>query len=71
MSRRPRTSTIVLTALFLAVFALYIWVRPPTHSTGSAAPAGNSHPAPSHTRSPSPSPTPTEARRVAPRASVG
>ena len=26
--RRPRTSTLVLTGLFLAVFALYLWVRP-------------------------------------------
>ena len=42
MSRRPRTSTIVLTALFLAVFALYILVRPPTHSTTSRGGAGHS-----------------------------
>jgi len=35
--RRPRTSTLVLTGLFLAVFALYLLVRPDTTDTGSAA----------------------------------
>ena len=36
--RRPRTSTLVLTGLFLAVFALYLWVRPNTEATGAPAP---------------------------------
>jgi len=38
---RPRTSTLVLSLLFLGVLALYIWVRPTTpETTGSSGPAG-------------------------------
>jgi hypothetical protein len=71
MTGRPRTSTLVISGLFLAVLALYILVRP----VPTAAPAGSSqyvgHPAPSAstssptraspspTRSPSPSHTPS------------
>ena len=36
MSRRPRTSTIVISALFLAVLALYILVRPVPAPAGAA-----------------------------------
>lgn len=66
--RRPRTSTLVLIALFVGVFALYILVRPvpapaanveqvtPTHSQQSDVP--NKTYSPSPTRSPSHSPSP-------------
>jgi hypothetical protein len=49
--RRPRTSTIVLTGLFLAVLALYILVRPVPPAAGeagsAASPASPPSPAPS------------------------
>ena len=35
--RRPRTSTLVLIGLFLAVFALWLYVRPAPVDTASAA----------------------------------
>lgn len=66
---RPRTSTVVLTVLFLGVLALWITVRPvPPASTGTAESGtsdtsgnsgtpGRSHP--SATYSPTPSKTPT------------
>ena len=38
-SMRPRTSTIVLAGLFLAVLALYILVRPAPAPAGAAQPA--------------------------------
>lgn len=38
---RPRTSTIVLIGLFLAVFALWIVVRPATATTTPTTPTGN------------------------------
>jgi cytoskeletal protein RodZ len=66
--RRPRTSTLVLSGLFLAVLALWLWVRPPVADTASASPATTpavTHP-PTHTASPTPthrrtdhSPTPS------------
>jgi cytoskeletal protein RodZ len=73
MSKRPRTSTIVLAVLFLGVFALYILVRPvsvqeagqsagtptsPTSPTPSASSPARS-PSPSHSPRPSRSPTPS------------
>jgi len=50
MTGRPRTSTLVLIGLFLAVLALYVLVRP------VSAPAGTVQPAVSPA-SPTPSPT--------------
>src|SRR5262249_30809123 len=55
---RPRTSTVVLSALFVAVFALYLLVRPPTPSTETSAPGTDSQSTPSDTASPSPTQTP-------------
>lgn len=63
---RPRTSTIVLTVMFLAVFALWVIVRPPDPAT--ASPAGQNSPGssgqmptsvPTYSPSPTHSPTPT------------
>jgi cytoskeletal protein RodZ len=73
MSKRPRTSTIVLAVLFLGVFALYILVRPvsvpaaaqptgtPTSvpSLTTSAPSPSRSPSPSHSPRPSRSPTPS------------
>jgi cytoskeletal protein RodZ len=58
--RRPRTSTLVLTGLFLAVFALYLLVRPDTTDTGSAA--SDTSPTATHSPTQTPSPTPTPRR---------
>src|SRR5215468_7879881 len=58
--RRPRTSTLVLTGLFLAVFALYLLVRPNTTDTGSAA--SDTSPTATHSPTQTPSPTPTPRR---------
>ena len=67
MSGRPRTSTLLLAGLFLAMLALYILVRPVPAPAGSPEPAASavSTPSParsaaSPTRSPSPSHTPHE-----------
>ena len=59
LRRRLRTSTIVLTGLFLAVFALWLQVRPPSQSA-DAGPVQPGAPAATHapTRASSPSPTP-------------
>jgi hypothetical protein len=73
MSKRPRTSTIVLAVVFLGVFALYILVRPPSvqlaaqpggtqTSVASPTPSASSparSPSPSHSPRPSRSPTPS------------
>jgi cytoskeletal protein RodZ len=56
--RRPRTSTLVLTGLFLAIFALYLWVSPDTTDTASAGPASSPTATHSPTQTPSPTPTP-------------
>ena len=63
MTRRPRTSTLVLIGLFLGVLALYICVRPVDESTaqptGNTAPAAT-NPVPAYTPSPTPTrPTPS------------
>ena len=58
--RRPRTSTLVLTGLFLAVFALYLLVRPDTAVTGAAA--SDTSPTATHSPTQTPSPTPTPRR---------
>src|SRR6266496_2337491 len=55
---RPRHSTLVLSGLFLAVLALYLWVRPVPVSTAPASQAPTPTPQPSVTRSSSPSPVP-------------
>ena len=55
--RRPRTSTLVLTGLFIVVFALYLYVREP-QATGSPASA----PSPTATQEPTHTPTPACAR---------
>jgi hypothetical protein len=57
MSGRPRTSTLVLTGLFLAVLALYFWVRPVPVATSPARPALQPASVPSATLSPRPSRT--------------
>jgi cytoskeletal protein RodZ len=73
MSKRPRTSTIVLAVVFLGVLALYILVRPvpvtaadqPTGTQTSVprpTPSASSpvrSPSPSHSPRPSRSPTPS------------
>jgi hypothetical protein len=44
---RARTSTVVLTILFLAVGTLYLYVRPPVTGVGTVQqPAGSTQPAP-------------------------
>jgi hypothetical protein len=49
---RARTSTVVLTVLFVAVFVLYLYIRPETPGT---VPAGTtSNPAPVSTTAPAP-----------------
>jgi hypothetical protein len=79
---RPRTSTVVLIGLFLAVFALWIVVRPATATTttptgnvqsttgnpagGSPAPTPAGTLAPSHLPSPSPSQTQTPTATTTP-----
>ena len=73
MSKRPRTSTIVLAVVFLGVLALYILVRPvpvtaadqptgtqtsvPRPTPSASSPARS--PSPSHSPRPSRSPTPS------------
>ena len=59
--RRPRTSTLVLTGLFLAVLALYLWVRPNPVDTQTAGPgtASTTTHEPTHTPSPTPTHRPT------------
>jgi hypothetical protein len=84
MSKRPRTSTIVLTVLFLGVLALYFLVRPtpvpaaqttgtPAYvpSTTPSAPTPASSPSPSRSvsRSPRPRRSPTPSRSAIPSAS--
>jgi len=53
---RARTSTVVLSVLFLAIFALYLNIRP--EPTG-AAPAGTGVSVPAATTAPAPVPTTT------------
>ena len=50
MSGRPRTSTLVISGLFLAVLALYILVRPvpPPASAGTTQPGTTSSSTASH-----------------------
>jgi cytoskeletal protein RodZ len=60
---RARTSTVVLAVLFLAIFALYLNIRPDTTGTSTAGtdgstPAQTSTPAPAPTPTPTPTPTP-------------
>jgi len=76
MSKRPRTSTIVLAVVFLGVFALYILVRPPPVLV-VAQPAGTPTSVPSPTpsasspaRSPSPSRSPHPSRSPTPSGSA-
>ena len=53
---RARTSTVVLTVLFLAIFALYLYIRPDT--TGAAS-AGTGTPVPAGPTAPASRPAPT------------
>jgi len=63
--RRPRTSTLVLTGLFIAVVDRYLYVREP-QATGSPTPSPTS-PSPSPTLSgANPSPTETSPAATAP-----
>jgi hypothetical protein len=71
MTRRPRTSTIVLIGVFLGVLALYTLVRPvPSTAIQPAVNPGPSTPAPAVTPSPAPtrtwSPSPTQSPTTAP-----
>lgn len=62
LAMRPRTSTIVLTVAFLAVFALYLLVRPTPASVAAPQPTVSSTPTPvpaPSTSSPVPSASPT------------
>lgn len=71
MSKRPRTSSIVLTAVFLGVLALYFLVRPA--SAPGAQPTGTQTPvpsAPSPARSPGPARSPRPSRSATPSASA-
>ena len=61
---RARTSTVVLTVLFLAIFALYLYVKPDTTAavtsgTGNQVPASPVAPAP-ETTAPTTTPEPTQ-----------
>ena len=66
MSGRPRTSTLVISGLFLAVLALYILVRPvpPPASAGTTQPGTTSSSTAPATTSTSPRPTQSLARRT-------
>ncbi|MGY1635809.1 hypothetical protein ACI78V_04050 [Geodermatophilus sp. SYSU D00742] len=56
---RARTSTVVLTVLFLAIGTLYLYVRPPVTGVGTIQqPAGSTQPAPA------PAPVTTEPTRA-------
>jgi hypothetical protein len=78
VSKRPRTSTIVLAVAFLGVLALYILVRPVpvtaadqptgTRTSGSSPTPSASSPArsPGPSRSPRPSRSPTPSRSATP-----
>src|SRR6476661_4077377 len=60
---RARTSTVVLGVLFLAIFALYLYVKPDTTAavtggTGTQVPASPTAPAP-RTTAPTTTPVPT------------
>ena len=84
-TKRPRTSTIALTVLFLAVLVLYYLVRPvpaaqvtgpqPTYSptqvpsTAPPAPTPTRSPSPSRSPHPSRTPTPTPSSSATPSAS--
>jgi hypothetical protein len=74
VTRRPRTSTLVLIGLFLGVLALYVAVRPdPGTTTGTARQTGNTGTAPaggapSPTYRP-PSPGPSRSSGPSPAAS--
>src|SRR5487761_1507786 len=57
IARRPRTSTLVLIALFLGFFTLYVWVRPVTAANSGNVQQGNT--APSQTSTPAYTPAPT------------
>jgi cytoskeletal protein RodZ len=82
MSKRPRTSTIVLAVVFLGVLALYILVRPVpvtaadqptgTHTSGPSPTPSASSPvhSPSPSRSPHPSRSPSPSRSATPAASA-
>jgi len=66
---RARTSTVVLAVLFLAIFALYLYIRPDTTGaatagTGTSVPAGPTAPAsrPATTTAPAPAPETTQDR---------
>jgi len=69
MSGRPRTSTLVISGLFVAVLALYILFRPVSaaqkaeisRSSGQQRPTPTASPSPTQTR-PSPSRSPSRSR---------
>jgi cytoskeletal protein RodZ len=81
---RARTSTVVLTILFLAVGTLYLYVRPPVTGVGTIQqPAGSTEPAPEPTEPVEPTqapetteptgttaPTPTPSRSTPPTTSA-
>jgi cytoskeletal protein RodZ len=70
VTRRPRTSTLVLIGLFLGFLALYVMVRPVSTATANTGNVQNGNPSPTqatpsytqaprhHTQSPAPSHSP-------------
>ena len=78
MSKRPRTSTIVLAVVFLGVLALYILVRPvpvtaadqPTGTQTSVPSPTSSASSPARSPSPRPSRSPTPSRSATPTVSA-
>jgi len=73
MSGRPRTSTLVISGLFVAVLALYILFRPVSaaqkaeisRSSGQQSPTPTASPSPTQTR-PSPSRSPSRSPSATP-----
>jgi len=74
MSGRPRTSTLVISGLFLAVLALYLLVRPATPTTPADTNQSATNPSPTATTpaptrtSPSPTRSPRPSHTVSPSA---
>src|SRR3954469_488306 len=58
---RARTSTVVLAVLFVAVFVLWVYVRPPTVATPAGTTSGGTGPAAPPATSAPASPTTTQA----------
>lgn len=71
MSGRPRTSTLIISGLFLAILALYILVRPVPVPAATVQPAVTPSATPTGTPSPTrsvPTPSPSRSPSVSPSA---